>query len=209
MARFLTEYTHGNVHKLLFRIFQKYAKKEDKILDVGSWSGVWWKRLIDNGYKNIYLIDGFLEPDIPFEHFIKSDFTKELPYQDEEFDIITNIEVIEHVENQFLFIKEMLRCIKKDGYLCISTPNINTILWKLLFMFSWNLFGFLKCDGIFENFPGHINPFYLPSILAYFDGKIQIEKIYYSNGRVPFLWREIPFKNRYIGNTVIYMIKKL
>ncbi len=209
MAEFLQEYSYWNMHPFLFDIFKKYSKIDDKILDVWSGSGAWWKRLLDNGYKNIHLIDGFLTPDIEFDNFIKSDFTKALPYKDEEFDFVTNLEVIEHVENQYLLLNEILRCTKKWWYIMISTPNINTIIGKILFFLTWNLIGFLKSDWIFHEFPAHINPFYLPSILAYYDWKIELIKTYYSVWKVPFLWWELPFKNKYFWNTVVYIIKKI
>ena len=136
MAVFLQEYSYWNMHPFLFDIFSKYSIKSNKILDVWSGSWVWWKRLLDNWYKNIYLIDWFLEPDIQFDNFVKSDFTKELPYKDWEFDFTTNLEVIEHVENKFLLLNEMLRCTKKWWYIMISTPNINTLVWKILFFVS-------------------------------------------------------------------------
>lgn len=209
MAQLLQEYSYGNMHPFLFGIFSKHAKKSDKILDVGSGSWAWGKRLLDNWYTDIHLIDGFLNPDIHFDNFVKSDFTKELPYNDSEFDFMTNLEVIEHVENPFLLIKEMLRSTKTGWYIMISTPNINTIIGKILFLLSGNLIWFLKRDGIFQDFPAHISPFYLPSVLAYFDGKIELVKIQYSVWKFPFTGWEIPLRNRYFGNTVVYIFKKV
>jgi SAM-dependent methyltransferase len=208
MAKFLQEYSYGNMHPFLYDIFIKYSKINDKILDVWSGSWVWGKRLIDNWYKDIYLIDWFLEPDVVFENFIKSDFTKKLPYEDDSFDFMTNLEVIEHVENQYLLINEMLRCLKNWGYFMISTPNINTLIWKILFFFTWNLIGFLKKDWIFQDFPAHINSFYLPSILAYYNDKIELVETFYSIWKFPFTGWEIPIKNRYFWNTVVYIFKK-
>jgi ubiquinone/menaquinone biosynthesis C-methylase UbiE len=134
----------------------------------------------------VFLIDGFLEPDIPFEHFTKSDFTEKLPYEDDCFAAVSCLEVIEHVENRYLLMNEMLRVLKKEGVMIISTPNIDTLVGKIFFFFTGNLIGFTKRDGLFETFPAHINPFYLPSVLAYYDGKISLTKIYYSVWKIPF-----------------------
>ncbi|MCQ8894111.1 MAG: class I SAM-dependent methyltransferase [Methanolinea sp.] len=44
-----------------------------------------------------------------------------LPFKNESFDIITCVDVLEHVENYEILIKEMLRVSKKGVF--ISTPN--------------------------------------------------------------------------------------
>ncbi len=44
-----------------------------------------------------------------------------LPFQDEEFDVLTCVDVLEHVENYDAFLDEMLRVCRKGVF--ISTPN--------------------------------------------------------------------------------------
>lgn len=46
-----------------------------------------------------------------------------LHYQDNFFDYVLAIEVIEHIENDFWAIKEMSRVLRQGGYLILSTPN--------------------------------------------------------------------------------------
>lgn len=48
---------------------------------------------------------------------------KRLPFPDNSFDIVTNIEVIEHVEKPKLMLKEIRRVLKPDGILHITTAN--------------------------------------------------------------------------------------
>ncbi len=54
----------------------------------------------------------------------------ELPFRDETFDLITALEVVEHVapETTHEFFKGIRRVIKKGGRVVISTPNISTIV---------------------------------------------------------------------------------
>ena len=47
----------------------------------------------------------------------------ELPFEDEFFDIVLSTEVIEHVEDQKSAFSEMLRVLKRGGYLVLTTPN--------------------------------------------------------------------------------------
>lgn len=58
-----------------------------------------------------------------------------LPFEDNFFDIIVTGETVEHVVNSDHFFSEINRVLKKDGYLIISYPNINTLLSIVMMMF--------------------------------------------------------------------------
>lgn len=47
-----------------------------------------------------------------------------LPYPDSTFDVACSLEVIEHVEDQFRFCREIFRILKPGGVAIISTPNV-------------------------------------------------------------------------------------
>lgn len=52
------------------------------------------------------------------------DFEKKFPYQDAAFDLITAMEIIEHISGSPRdFLKEIRRVLKPSGYLFIATPN--------------------------------------------------------------------------------------
>ncbi|MCL1468530.1 methyltransferase domain-containing protein [Argonema galeatum] len=55
--------------------------------------------------------------------FISCDVTKKLPFQDAEVDIIYCSEVIEHLLEPELFLLEIKRVTKPNGYLILTTPN--------------------------------------------------------------------------------------
>jgi len=46
-----------------------------------------------------------------------------LPFDDAAFDAVVSIEVIEHVENQFAFFRELARIAKPGGLVVVTTPN--------------------------------------------------------------------------------------
>lgn len=48
---------------------------------------------------------------------------KKLPFKDNSFDIVTSIEVIEHVEKPNIMLKEINRVLRKRGILHITTAN--------------------------------------------------------------------------------------
>lgn len=47
-----------------------------------------------------------------------------LPFKSDSFDIVTSYHVIEHVSNTDLFVKEVYRCLKPEGYAVVATPNL-------------------------------------------------------------------------------------
>ena len=60
----------------------------------------------------------------------------DLPFDDDTFDAAISIEVIEHVEDQFKFVREMARVTKPNGIVIVTTPNtlnmnsrVRTLLW--------------------------------------------------------------------------------
>lgn len=92
-----------------------------------------------------------------------------LPFADEAFEIVVSIEVIEHVENQFFFWRELARIAKPGGLVVVTTPNVLNINSRLRSLFT----GF---PLLFEPLPldahdprrlsGHIHPV-TPYYLAY------------------------------------------
>src|SRR5437899_904862 len=49
--------------------------------------------------------------------------TYHLPFQDEQFDLIFSVDVIEHLEKPLLALHEYNRVCKTGGYIFIQTPN--------------------------------------------------------------------------------------
>jgi len=64
---------------------------------------------------------------------------KKLPFNDSEFDIVTSWDVIEHVKNDFEFLKEIYRVLKPGGKAILSTPNRERLSNKLLRLSGKNI----------------------------------------------------------------------
>jgi 2-polyprenyl-3-methyl-5-hydroxy-6-metoxy-1,4-benzoquinol methylase len=109
-------------------------RKRGKLLDMGAGSGRLTAKLKKIGYL-VHACD--VEP----HHFqpkdIKIDFAdgnQKLPYKTKSFDYILAIELIEHLENPWIFIREAHRILKPNGILILSTPNVESLRGKYSFV---------------------------------------------------------------------------
>ncbi len=71
---------------------------------------------------------------------INHNVEKELPYKSNFFDIVSANQIIEHLTDTDLFIKEIYRVLKPKGYLILSTENLSS--WHNLFaiFLGWQAF---------------------------------------------------------------------
>ncbi len=107
--------------------------KHKRILDAGCGDGFFVSKL-DCRNNEIFGID-YSEKAISFARVFNEDrgirfvcsAIEGIPFQDEFFDVVTNIAVLEHIrpENVELCLKEMSRVIKKDGFLILVVPTHN------------------------------------------------------------------------------------
>jgi SAM-dependent methyltransferase len=84
-----------------------------------------------------------------------------LPYPDDTFDIVCSLEVIEHVEDQFAFCREILRVLRPGGHAIISTPNVLNMnsRWRILgtgFAVLFDPLSLSQVDVVHTS--GHIHP---------------------------------------------------
>ncbi len=84
-----------------------------------------------------------------------------LPYADASIDIACSLEVVEHVEDQFAFTRELHRILKPGGLAIISTPNVLNMnsRWRYLHSGFTVLFDPLllsSADPVHTS--GHIDP---------------------------------------------------
>ena len=100
-----------------------------KILDVGCYCGTLHKRILEKfPQENIYGIDTEIKEQN--EHYKKA-FAEKIPFPNNFFDSIVAGELIEHLKEPELFLKEANRLLKKDGVLIITTPNKDSLINRI------------------------------------------------------------------------------
>jgi SAM-dependent methyltransferase len=138
-----------------------------RVLDVGAGQGYFSQVLKDRGYQVEacdYLEDNFKARGVPFH---KADLNRKIGLPDDSYDVVVSVEVLEHLEDQFQFIREVLRVAKPGGLVVLTTPNI------LSFTSRWHffLYGYTDCaprpldPSLEEYYMQHINPVGLDRIM--------------------------------------------
>lgn len=106
------------------------------VLDLGAGEGALSLRLRDMGF-NVRAADLFPEQfkvaQIPCDPV---DLNGVFPYPDGNFDDLCGVEVIEHLENHFSFIRECHRVLKPGGNLVLTTPNILNMASRVRYLFT-------------------------------------------------------------------------
>jgi 2-polyprenyl-3-methyl-5-hydroxy-6-metoxy-1,4-benzoquinol methylase len=118
---------------------EHYIKKQNiKILDVGCATGD-ILNTFNKKYKK-YGIDisdyAISEGRKKFPHiqFKIANVQKKFPFSKDTFDVITAMDIIEHIKKQETFLKNINTVLKKGGLLFIVTPN-NNLLRKVIYKY--------------------------------------------------------------------------
>ena len=111
-------------------VILRYSKNGSKFLDVGCGTGISIKLINQSKKRKCSGID-ISESSIKRCKEKGLDFSvykgEKLPFEDNFFDIVGSINVLEHVNEPHLFLDEKLRVYKKGGYLVIVCPNFLSI----------------------------------------------------------------------------------
>lgn len=127
---------HNHLHHERHQNRIKYTAEflKGRSVEIGCASGISTNTMIQHLKKinnKDVVLEGVEPTDWGYAQAIKTyphiKFTKamgeELPFEDEEFDTVLCAEVVEHVLNPHLFLKECVRVCKKGGRLIVTFPN--------------------------------------------------------------------------------------
>jgi 2-polyprenyl-3-methyl-5-hydroxy-6-metoxy-1,4-benzoquinol methylase len=134
------------------------------ILDLGCGSGAWLSRLGRLGFSDLTGVDNgsfvTLPPSGPIAYWSANlDRTSELNLGQRRFGLITAIEVFEHLENPGHFLEHASRHLADEGWLLLTTPNVQSLRARVRYAVTGKLAQF-DPTGV-EAEPTHIYPVFL------------------------------------------------
>ena len=122
------------LHDLIWGLLEK--QRPGKLLDLPAGPGYFSRHANGHGFECVAAeIDESLHV---FEdvQYISVDMAKRFELEENSFNYIVSIEGIEHIENQFLFLRECARALKPGGKLYPTTPNVSSLETRLSFFIT-------------------------------------------------------------------------
>jgi ubiquinone/menaquinone biosynthesis C-methylase UbiE len=139
---------HERTHRKVLEIFSRFPSRGE-LLEIPAGEGAMAWQLHKLGYT---VTGGDIDPSffkVPPIRCVYLDMNHAFPFPDAQFDFVSCIEGIEHLEDQFRFIRECHRVLRPNGCIVLSTPNILNLASRLKFLFS----------GFYSLVPRPINEF--------------------------------------------------
>jgi len=206
------ELDKGAIHETVLNLISKEPR--GLLLDAGAGSGALSLELYKLGF-NVIAVDinnNFKAKEIENNiEFISYDLDKDIPFKNGVFDHVISVEVIEHIENPWHFLREISRVLKNQGKLYLTTPNIHSLHQRIYFLLSKPFYFFSIGD-----FKGnkHITPIPYWNLERMLDiSGFEVEKVTFNRAFFP----KIKIKNKNLkapkdflfGENLIVIAKKV
>lgn len=150
------ELDKGAIHETVLNLISEESR--GLLLDAGAGSGALSLELYKLGFDVIAadINNNFKAKEIKNSiEFLLCELDLGTPFKSGAFDLVVSVEVIEHTENSWHFVRELSRVLKIGGKLYLTTPNIHSIHQRIYFLLSKPFYSFYTGD--FEG-NKHITP---------------------------------------------------
>lgn len=131
---------HEAFYPYLLKVLRSFQNPQ--ILEIGAGHGALTQKLWNDGFQ---VVPSDLFPEnFYFEELtcLKLDITDKMPFENQSFDMVIAVEVMEHIHDHEVFFRECNRILKKGGKLVFSTPNILSLKSRMRFLFSGFFYAF-------------------------------------------------------------------
>ena len=125
--------SHQSTNALVFELVKPWIRKGAVIADVGAGEGFFSQLAGQYAEREMGVAPSdVVAPSDLFPDLFRYQAVKcaaigqdgRLPYDDDSVDVACSLEVVEHLEDQFAFARELHRIVKPGGIAVISTPNV-------------------------------------------------------------------------------------
>jgi len=142
-------------HERVVETALRYTSPGAQALELGAGSGALAERLQAAGFSVTAAdIENYFELGTEFLQLDLNDPNFECALSSK-FDLITAVEVIEHLENPTAFLRSIHRLLKPGGVAILTTPNVENVPARLKFLLRGEV------RAMDKNSPEHVTPIYL------------------------------------------------
>jgi SAM-dependent methyltransferase len=219
MPESMEEFALAGLHESLFKRIGSLPGigPDTPVLDLGCGSGAWLNRLSRNGFRVLHGVDQS-PPDAPIGNAIvrSADLERDddLGLGEKAYDLITAIEVIEHLENPGKLFSHVARHLADSGFFLMTTRNINSVRSRARFFVTGRVAGF-----DYKGHPDHVFPI-IPSLLDRILCRhlLEVAEVWTYPEKGGFDSRRIPaligsalamlFPDRYSGDVICFLIRR-
>ena len=149
-----------NTHARVFELVQKYfPQPRGKVAcDVPCGAGAFSANLAGAGMHVTAIDVAAVEPFLhQLSQRVLADVNAGLPLPDASQDALITIEGIEHLENPSFFLRECARVTKADGWIFLSTPNVDSMRSRRT-LFTKGFHRYFHPVTLGEKTSGHLLP---------------------------------------------------
>jgi 2-polyprenyl-3-methyl-5-hydroxy-6-metoxy-1,4-benzoquinol methylase len=186
--------SHEVIYQKVQEVIKTYGPNHGQLLDFGAGQGDFLKGMTKSAFKFMYHGVDLMYSKVEGVNWYVQDLNKKLQFKDGQFDVVSCIEVIEHLENPRQIVRDLARVLKPEGILVLTTPNNESWRSIISYIFRGHFVAFTD-----SSYPAHItalNQMDLYRILKECGFK-RMEVTYSDSGMVPavpkYTWQKISF----------------
>jgi 2-polyprenyl-3-methyl-5-hydroxy-6-metoxy-1,4-benzoquinol methylase len=125
----------GGLHDVVVDYARRHVNAAARALDLGAWSGALAERLKNSGFQ---VVAGDIQNDAfrASVDFLRLDLNEPDFHKrvSGEFDLVTCVEVIEHVESPIALLRNIRQLLRIGGLAIVTTPNVQNVAARLNFL---------------------------------------------------------------------------